>query len=168
MLFFLIPVIVLFLLRKNLSDFGLNLKQKKLSLMLAATLFLLVSPFIFYIAAQPDFQGYYPLWKEFGTGSLNILFAEALLLIPMISTEFFFRGFMLFGLKSFGKNTIIIQTIPYILIHLGKPNLELIISSAAGIFFGFVAYKTKSVLPSAAAHWGLATLLDVLVLNHTL
>jgi membrane protease YdiL (CAAX protease family) len=82
----------------------------------------------------------------------------------MLATEFFYRGFFLFPFEKFGKFSILPQLIPYVLVHLGKPTLEIYASIPAGIAFGYMAYKTKSVLPSFLAHWIIAVIFDILVM----
>jgi hypothetical protein len=74
----------------------------------------------------------------------------------MFAWEFLFRGYMLFGLeKSMGINAIFVQTIPFVLLHLGKPFLETLFCIPGGFIFGYVAYRTRSFLPCFIIHFGI-------------
>ena len=79
--------------------------------------------------------------------------------------EFFFRGFMLFGLAdAFGAvNAVLIQTIPSTLAHIGKPTPEVFAAVAAGLVFGAIALKTRSVLYVFLLHWLIGVTLDVFI-----
>ena len=98
----------------------------------------------------PEFYSYYHKynidWPEF-------LFDTALY---MFAWEFIFRGYMLFGLeKSIGKNAIFVQTIPFVLLHFGKPFLETLVCIPSGFIFGYIAYRTRSFLPCFVIHFGM-------------
>ncbi|MHC1605728.1 MAG: CPBP family glutamic-type intramembrane protease [Candidatus Methanofastidiosia archaeon] len=117
-------------------------------------------PFMAVGSRMAVFRAYYPRfyfgsWTEF-------LYWEALIGILMLSTEFFYRGFMLFGLKEFGKFSIIIQAIPYTFIHLGKPLLEVYYSFFAGAAFGYIDWDSRSILPSFVLHWTTSVIFDIL------
>jgi membrane protease YdiL (CAAX protease family) len=64
-----------------------------------------------------------------------------------------FRGFLLFGLKEkFKEGSILIQMIPFVLLHIGKPELETISCLFTGILFGYMAYRGKSFWPAFTIH----------------
>ena len=98
----------------------------------------------------PDFRSHYHRsvidWPE-------LLLYNALF---MLAWEFLFRGYMLFGLeKSMGKSAIFVQTIPFVLLHFGKPFLETLACIPGGLVFGYVAYRTRSFLPCFIIHFGI-------------
>ena len=63
-------------------------------------------------------------------------------LLGLAAIEYMYRGFLLFGLKEkFKEGSILIQTIPFVLMHLGKPEIETISCLFTGIFFGYMAYR---------------------------
>ena len=83
----------------------------------------------------------------------------------MFSWEFFFRGFMLFGLeKRFGNYSLLIQTIPFAALHNRKPIAEAMGSIVAGLLLGVVALETRSFIYGAATHWFVAMTMDFLAL----
>ena len=78
--------------------------------------------------------------------------------------EFFFRGWMMRGLAgSFGCAAIWIQALPFALMHATKPLPEAIGSLPAGLFLGWIAWRSKSFLYGWLVHWGIAALLDFTV-----
>ena len=71
----------------------------------------------------------------------------------MIGWEYFFRGFMLAGLKdSIGEAAILIQIIPFVLTHLNKPLLEIFMCIPAGLFWGYICYRSNSFWPAVIMH----------------
>lgn len=110
------------------------------------------------------FQQKYPLCKIVATRwSLWTTYAFAYG-VYMLSWEFFFRGYMLFGLEErFGNYSILIQTIPFTLLHYGKPFVESMGAIFAGIILGIVAFRTRSFLYGALLHWLVAMSMDIFV-----
>lgn len=81
-----------------------------------------------------------------------------------LAWEFFFRGWMLSGLVgSFGAAATWIQAVPFALMHAGKPMPEALGSLPAGLFLGWIAWRSRSFLYGWIAHWGVAALLDLTV-----
>jgi membrane protease YdiL (CAAX protease family) len=69
------------------------------------------------------------------------------------ASEFLFRGFLLFGLKDgLQETSILVQTIPFVLVHFGKPELETLSTLVTGIYFGYIAYRGKSFWPVFIIH----------------
>jgi uncharacterized protein len=42
--------------------------------------------------------------------------------------------------------------VPFVLVHLGKPELETLSTIATGILFGYIAYRGKSFWPALFIH----------------
>ena len=77
--------------------------------------------------------------------------------------EWFFRGFLLFGLRrGFGRHAIWLQAIPFGLLHWGKPPLEMASAFPGGLLLGLLAWRAESFLPCFALHWAIAATMDVL------
>lgn len=80
-----------------------------------------------------------------------------------LAWEALFRGFLLLGLRSsLGWPALLVQAAFFTLAHLDKPRLELWLSAPAGLAFGLVAWRTRSVLPGFLLHFTLSTTLNVL------
>jgi membrane protease YdiL (CAAX protease family) len=67
--------------------------------------------------------------------------------------EYIYRGFLLFGLKDkLGEAAVLVQLIPFVLLHIGKPELETVSTILMGAYFGYVAYRGNSVWPAILMH----------------
>lgn len=160
---------LIFFVKKPLADFGLGLGNYKLGFKLVALLLpLVILPLIWFAAHMQDIRQEYPMarilfYKTEFFGQYALMYV----LFYYLSWEFFFRGFLLFGLaKELGTaNAILIQTISSCLIHLGKPEGETIGSIIAGIIFGFIAIRTRSIWYVWIMHFSIGVLTDYFVLK---
>ena len=60
---------------------------------------------------------------------------------------------MLFGLeKKFGYYSVLIQMIPFLILHNGKPSAETFGAIIAGIALGILALRTRSIFYCVLAH----------------
>ena len=91
----------------------------------------------------------------------------------MFCWEFFFRGFLLFGLMKTRLGTtgaVLAQAVPFALLHwswqavASKPSQEVIGSFIAAIVLGILAVRTRSFLYGYLAHWGVSLTLDLILL----
>ena len=74
--------------------------------------------------------------------------------VLLFSMEFLYRGFLMFGLRErYGEGAILIQMLPFVLLHIGKPEVETIGCILSGTWFGYVAYRSKSVWPAFLIHF---------------
>jgi membrane protease YdiL (CAAX protease family) len=81
----------------------------------------------------------------------------------MIAWEFIWRGFMLFGLEAkFGYYAVLIQMIPFLILHNGKPAAETFGAIAAGLALGILALRTRSVLYCIVTHAGVMFSIDLI------
>jgi membrane protease YdiL (CAAX protease family) len=69
---------------------------------------------------------------------------------------------MVHGLKKrFGFYSIIIMTIPYCMIHFGKPMPETIAAIFAGLILGTFSMKSNSIWLGIAIHYSVAITMDL-------
>jgi membrane protease YdiL (CAAX protease family) len=123
------------------SAYGLRLGNWRLGLLFTLGGIVLITPVLWLIARTPDFRAYYASqalpWKW-------LLLDNA---VHIFSWEFFFRGWLLFGLaQRYGDDAIFLQAVPFALAHFGKPELETLSTIFGGAAFGYVAIKTDSML----------------------
>jgi membrane protease YdiL (CAAX protease family) len=151
---FIVPVIVLMLMRAGPREFGLRWGDARAWGPYLAVFALAMAPVMIWASRLPSMQLYYPQHRQ--------VISEASLWPVLILSyacyflawEFFFRGFLLFALaRRFGAYAIVLQTIPFCLMHLGKPQPEVWASVIAGIALGLMAYRGKSFLPCVFIHW---------------
>jgi membrane protease YdiL (CAAX protease family) len=158
-----IPLLLLFLLKKNPKNYGLTVKNYRESLRYFLVILMIGIPIMVYGSQLQSFKAYYPLFDA--ETPLSFITNELFIGVVMFSTEFLFRGILMFGLrKKIGWYAILVQTIPYGIVHLGKPPLELYYSFAAGIVLGYIDYKTESILPSFLTHYCSSVIFDLLCL----
>jgi hypothetical protein len=138
---------IVVLLRRNPLDFGLRPGNYRLWLFHVGVAVIVWIPILFISSRYSALQDYYTL-EEFEP--LQYLLETA---AYMLGWEFLFRGFLLFGLKKrLGELSIIVQMIPFVLLHFGKPGLETISTIFTGIYFGYVAYRGNSAWPALIIH----------------
>lgn len=140
----------LVLFRDRPSDYGIRIGHWRASIALAVVCLALMVPVLYVGAQMSSFRSYYSMGD---VDWFDLLLNTALF---MFAWEFLFRGYMLFGLeRSIGKSAIFVQTIPFVLLHFGKPFLETVLCIPGGIFLGYVAYRTRSMLPCFVIHVGM-------------
>ena len=78
-----------------------------------------------------------------------------------LSLEFFFRGFMVHGLRRrIGSAAIPVMMVPYCMIHFEKPLPETLAAIIAGLVLGFMSLRTRSIILGAAIHVSVALSMD--------
>lgn len=158
--YLLVPLILSFLMGFSLIELGFKAPSKRgwklTAVFMGAAVVLGIAGTFF-----PSMVSYYPRfsvnsWSDFLKG-------ELIMGIIMFAHEAFFRGFLLFPLAAKeGKLAIPIQDIPYTLVHLGKPAVEVPYSFFAGIVFGWLDLESESFLPSFLVHWIGSAFFDLL------
>jgi membrane protease YdiL (CAAX protease family) len=88
---------------------------------------------------------------------------ESMYAVQFLSLEFFFRGFLLQGLRrAIGANAIFVMVVPYCMIHYGKPMAETMGAVGAGLILGTLAMRTRSIWGGVVIHVGVAWTMDLL------
>jgi membrane protease YdiL (CAAX protease family) len=139
--------VIVLILRKNPLDFGLRPGNPGLWGFYVVVTCLLAVPILCFGASLPALRDYYRIE--------NFNFARYFLtsVASLSASEFLFRGFLLFGLKDgLQETSILVQTIPFVLVHFGKPELETLSTLVTGIYFGYIAYRGKSFWPVFIIH----------------
>jgi membrane protease YdiL (CAAX protease family) len=162
-----VPLLVtVFVLKKKPREFGAQIGDWRAGLTIVGVLFPLIALIMLWPASHdPAFRAEYPLYREAGQSAAVFVMYALCYALYYLGWESFFRGFLLFGLKdTFGSfNSILIQTIPSTLLHIGKPDGEIIAAILAGVLFGAIALRTRSVLYVFLLHWFIGVGLDVFI-----
>ncbi len=117
-------------------------------------------PLLWFASRRPGLRTLYPVIEP--SLSASWLSYVAILMVTLLTVEFFFRGFLLFGLTSrFGNVGVWLMTVPYALIHLHKPPLEAFASVPGGVALGILALTTGSIWPGLVLHLGVALTLEI-------
>lgn len=155
LLMFCIPAVLIKLVWKQpLSEYGLQLGDWHAGLRLTALILPLMILGAYTGALDPGMQTEYPLAKSMMQSLPLFFLVELFYLVYYFAWEFFFRGFMLSGMqRAYGPMmAILIQTVPSAIVHIGKPFAECFSAILAGLVFGFVAWRTRSIFFSMLLH----------------
>jgi membrane protease YdiL (CAAX protease family) len=141
-----VPLVTLLILRERPADYGLRLGEWRVGLAVAVGLAALVTPVVILAAGLPDFHAYY------GTQEGGPL-AFVGRVLDVGAAEFLFRGFLMWTLiRVAGPVGVVLATFPFVFTHLGKPELETLSTFFGGLGFGWLAWRTRSVLYGALLH----------------
>jgi membrane protease YdiL (CAAX protease family) len=155
-LFFAVPLATLLLLGERPSEYGLRLGEWRIGLAVMAVLAVLVTPILLIVVGLPDFDLYY---RREQPGLPAALLGNA---VDVAAAEFLFRGFLMWTLiRVAGPMGVVLATFPFVFTHLGKPELETLSTFFGGLGFGWIAWRTRSVLYGALLH---AYLISLVVL----
>ena len=158
-------MVVLGIFRQPLSQFGLKVRGWRQNWWVYVAFYLLLFPAVVLASQWHSFQTKYPFY-HFAPGASpgpRFYVWELLYAVQFVSLEFFFRGYMIqAGRKRLGPYVIFVMTIPYCMIHFGKPVQEALGAIVAGILLGFMALKTRSIWLGAALHIAVAWTMDAL------
>lgn len=154
------------LLGRRLRDDGVSLGDARFGLKTVAVVAPLLVPAIYVAALDPAFQAEYPLTKLAGLNVGTFVLWQACRLVYYAAWEYFFRGFLLFPMRErFGDFPAIAwQTVPSTIIHVGKPEGEMLSALVAGVLLGALALRTRSILYPFLLHWFAGLLMDAFAL----
>ncbi len=165
-LMFLLPVLILWITRSPFKDYGLSKGdlKKGINYVIIITLFFL--PFLVYSALKfPEFHVYYPRYPGARDNFAILIYWEFLFFIYLVGWEYLFRGFLIFALNRYVGFfwAVLLQAIPFALLHIGKPLPEIYSSFFAGIILGYIALKSKTFWPALFVHWIISFIFDLLI-----
>jgi membrane protease YdiL (CAAX protease family) len=162
--FFILGIAVIkFGLKEKLSDYGLQFGDFKVGVKISLIFLSVMIILIWFVSASPAFAEKYPHLSNAKSDWNTLLVYESGMLLYMFAWEFIWRGFMLFGLeKRFGVYTVLMQMIPFVILHNGKPFLETFGAIFGGIALGILALRTRSIYYCVATHIGVMFSIDVI------
>ena len=167
--YFVIPAaIIKFHWKSDLKDFGLKLSIENGFWKVLAGCIALMLPLTYLMSLTSGFGAKYPFLQIYnGEPYLGqtLLIWELIYFLQFFGLEFFFRGFLLHSLKpQLGLYSIFVMTVPYCMIHFGKPPAETISAIIAGIFLGWLSYRNGSIWIGLILHCTVAFSMDILAL----
>jgi membrane protease YdiL (CAAX protease family) len=144
----LVPLLlVVLVMRDRPSRYGLVIGDRRAGLALAIGGCIVMTPIVFGAMHLADFAAYY---APQGASATDVILTTALEVLP---AEFFFRGFLLFSLlRVAGPIAVVLATLPFAFVHLGKPEIETLSTLVGGLLYGWLDWRTGSVLWSGLAH----------------
>lgn len=167
--YFVIPAMVIkFVFKERIKDHGLSTEGFWTHSWIYTLSFLFVLILVIGVSFEESFQTYYPFYRRANRSWLDFGLWEVLYAAQFFSLEFFFRGFWLQSCrKSMGSQAIFAMTVPYCMIHFGKPVMETLAAVIAGIVLGTLAMRTRSIWSGFLIHVSVAISMDLAALYQT-
>lgn len=140
--------------RNNAWDYGWKWSNWKRALLFSLGATLLLAPFMWFAAREPGVAEAYVRYLP-PTPSLQAwLLLWGGLALYLFCWEWFFRGFLLFGMaQGLGAiPAILLQATFFGLAHWNKPPLEVASSFVGGLILGVWCWREKSFLPAFLTH----------------
>ena len=154
LLFGLLPfAVVVLAFRDRPSRYGIAVGDWRAGAALMLVGCAVMTPLVLWFATLPDVRSYYASSVEPLPG---LVLTNAL---DLTAGEFLFRGFLTFTLlRAIGPAGVLVATMPFVYVHLGKPDLEVYSTLAGGMIYGWLAWRTRSILWGAIGHVYILTL----------
>ncbi len=155
--------LVVWVLRRRPADFGYRVDGIARHLPAYGLLFVAMLPLILVASALDSFQATYPFYDRAIEGGLQFWLYQGGYVLQFVALEAFFRGYMVFGLRDrFGAPlAVLVMTVPYTMVHFGKPTLEVFAAIGAGLILGGLALRSRSWVPGVFLHVAVALTMDV-------
>jgi membrane protease YdiL (CAAX protease family) len=160
-------LIVKIFFRRRLADYGVTLGDRRRtfrSLLIMTPVVLLVA----WVSSHDSaVRAYYPIGRADGASPAPFGLHAAAYILFYLGWEFHFRGFLQYGLReSQGPAVaVLVQTLASTLAHLGRPTAETYAAIVAGVFWGWLAFRTRSLLSGLMQHALLGIALDWLIIH---
>jgi membrane protease YdiL (CAAX protease family) len=156
-LFGIVPLaVVVFGFRDTPSRYGLTIGDWRAGAALVVAGAVVMTPIVLWFATLPDVRAFYAPSTEPLPG---LLLTNA---IDLAAAEFLFRGFLMLTLvRAIGPIGVLIATMPFVFAHLGKPELELLSTLGGGLVYGWLAWRTSSIVWGTIGHVYILSLVTV-------
>jgi membrane protease YdiL (CAAX protease family) len=167
--YFAIPALCIrFLYHETLANYGLSFRIEPGFVKLFAACAAVMLPLVYLMSLTSSFTAKYPFLKIYdgepyiGT---TLLVWELIYFVQFFGLEFFFRGFLVHSLKpALGIYSIFAMTVPYCMIHFGKPPAETLAAIGAGVFLGWLSYRNGNIWLGLLLHCTVAFSMDIMAL----
>lgn len=162
-LFVIASLVIKFILKEKIKDFGVRWGDYKTGFLLTAIFLLVMLPLLWWTSSMPAFASKYPHLQSAKSDWIILAVFETGMFFYMFGWEFIWRGFMLFGLEEkFGYYAVLIQMIPFVILHNGKPEIETFSAILGGIALGILAFRTRSFIYGVFVHFGIMFFIDLI------
>ena len=160
---FVVPALLLLVaFRWRPRQAGLGLGDWKLASGLALAYLPLVAIGTWVLSDGLNFQVQYPHYQPAATDWRLFALYEALFLFYWVGWEYLWRGFVLFGTAPAvgAPMAIVMQTVPFAILHADKPPAEAYLSILGGLALGALVWRCRSFWIAVPIHWAQMILLD--------
>lgn len=132
---------------------------------------LLATPIIIFAVIASfgqDFSNHYPFYSKSYRSWFDLLAWEAIYILQFVAVEFFFRGYLLNGLKrNYGSLAIAVMCLPYLMLHFQKLWPESLGAILFGFFLGVLALMSRSIWGGVMVHVSIALTMDLAAIVQT-
>ncbi len=156
-------VVIVWVLRHRPAAYGYRLRGISGHLPLYGLLFVAMVPLILAASTLESFQATYPFYDRAVEGGLQFWLYQGGYVLQFVALEAFFRGYLVFGLeRRLGAHlAVLVMTVPYVMVHFGKPVPEVFAAIGAGFILGHLALRARSWAPGVLLHVAVALTMDV-------
>jgi hypothetical protein len=164
-LMLIIPLLLIKLfLKDKIVNYGFKWGDIRFGLNSSLLFIIVMLPVVWFISGSETFAKAYPqAGLRVKENFLVLIYYELFVGFYMLGWEFFWRGYMLFGLKEkFGIYAVFIQMIPFFILHRGKPELETFASIFAALILGYQAFRSGSFIYCFGVHWIVMLFVDII------
>lgn len=152
----------------SLREFGIGAGDWRYGLKVWALLYGIMLPVVLIAVHTPSFAGQYPMSSGAATNWRSLIIFEAAYASYFIGWEFVYRGMLCNGMyPRIGFAAVLLQAIPFGIMHAGKPEPEAYGSIIAAVALGYLAVRTRSFWYGCGLHASVAFTMDVAALTHT-
>ena len=159
-LYLLIPfALIVLVFRENPRDFGFQLGDWKAGLLITFLVLLVTLPVLWLLIHQdPSMRSYYQPYLTYWSFPLLNQGFPVYTFFDLLGWEFLFRGWLTFSyVRKFGPEGLWLQSVPFALAHISKPEIETLSTIFGGFVFGWIAWRTRSFLYPFIIHWAIFT-----------
>jgi membrane protease YdiL (CAAX protease family) len=163
---FVLPgLLVRFWLGERLADYGCKPGGAWSDAWIYGVFFLVMAPLVLLASADPVFLEAYPFYRFRSPLGWDLVLWEVLYAVQFVGVEFFFRGYLVHGTRErLGAFCIPVMTVPYCMIHFGKPWPETLGALVAGLVLGLMSLKNRSIVLGVVIHVSVAWSMDAAAL----
>ena len=161
---FIIPVALLMaVFKRKPAEIGLGLGDWKLAGLIALAYLPVVVVGTWVLSDGEGFRAQYPHFHGAALDWRLFVVYEALFLLYWMGWEYLWRGFVLFGTApTLGPATaILVQMVPFALLHASKPAAEAYLSILGGIGLGALVWRCRSFWIAVPIHAAQMIALDL-------
>lgn len=144
---------LLIIFKRKPKEIGLGLGDWKLALLVALLYLPVVAVGTWVLSADPAFMAKYPHCRSALRDWGIFTVFELWFVLYWLGWEYLWRGFVLFGTAHrFGHYAIIVQMVPFALLHLYKPLPEALLSVVGGVALGILVWRCRSFWIAVPIH----------------
>lgn len=162
---FIVPLLIIVtLIRRPLKEFGLGFGDWHFGLKMSVIFIVIMLPILWIVSDLSSFRVMYPHAQLVRDNWKLFIIYEFFFFMYFIGWEFIWRGFTLFGLEKHvgGGIAVLIQMVPFVILHNGKPLLETVGAIVAAIALGVLTLRTRSFWYCVIIHWSVMFSIDLL------